>query len=366
MASSGARPFSRGLRALIRPGWRSRVERRLQRLWFAPHGPIDRMLGGLLWPLHRLVAWVAAGRRRRIAQARALPRPPAQPPVVVVGNLVVGGTGKTPLLIALVQALQARGWRPGVLARGYAAAAAAGPARRVSDGDDPAQVGDEPLLVARRTGVPVVAGRDRAEALRLLLSGSDCTVVLSDDGLQHVGLRRDIELAVFDGRGAGNRRCLPAGPLREPLSGALLMDAVILNGEQVTAPLLHSRTFRFHVAPTAFVALAGERQWTPEAFVSELGPDAVDALAGLGSPRRFFDMLALLGVRARRHPLADHAAPDPAWLAGLPGRFLVMTEKDAVKCAAFDPTLLARCVALRVDAVPEGALVDWLEDRLRG
>jgi tetraacyldisaccharide 4'-kinase len=358
-----------------------RLESGLQRLWFGPPSPLVRLLRAALWPLSSVVAGVAGARRQRIAAHKASARGADRPPVVVVGNLVVGGTGKTPLLIALVEALAARGWRPGVLARGYRSRAEHGPARLVADDDDAAAVGDEPLLVARRTGRPVAVGRNRARALALLAQHPDCNLVLADDGLQHEPLPRDLELAVFDARGAGNRLCLPAGPLREPLRDALLLDALVLNGPHACAPIVHSRVFRFEVVPVEAHTLDGTRRWSAARFAAEVGalpsaghrmpagrpePAAVDALAGIGTPQRFFDTLAALGIPARTHPLPDHAAIDPHWLAALPGPLIVMTEKDAVKCAAFDAALLARCVALRVEAVPEPALVDWLEERLRG
>lgn len=343
------------------------LEARLGRLWFGPRGPLHAVADALLAPLGALVGAVAGSRRRRIARAKASPRVPAgRPPVVVVGNLVVGGAGKTPLVIALADALAERGWRPGLLARGYRGRAEHGPARRLRRGDDAAEVGDEAFLVAGRTGRPLAIGRDRGAALAALLGPGDCDVVLSDDGLQHQGLPRDVELAVFDARGAGNGRCLPAGPLREPLRGALLLDALVLNGAAVEPPIVHSRVFRFEVVPTQFVTLDGARRWTPAAFASEAAGRGLDALAGIGAPQRFFDTLAALGVAARPHPLPDHAPIDETWLRALPGDWLIMTEKDAVKCTAFDAALLARCVALRIEAVPEPGLVDWLEDRLRG
>lgn len=345
---------------------RAALEQRVQRLWYAPRGLADALAGVLLWPTSLVVGLVAAGRRRRIAQGKARLRPAGRPKVVVVGNLVAGGAGKTPLIVALAQGLRERGWRPGVVARGYLSAHEAGAARRLPPDADAATYGDEPVLVARRTGVPVAIGRARAAALDTLLAGSDCDVVLSDDGLQHVGLERDVELAVFDARGAGNGRCLPAGPLREPLTGALLMDALVLNGAGARAPVVHSRVFRFEVVPVAVVTLDGARQWSPAGFATATRGETLDAVAAIGAPQRFFDTLAALSIDARRWPLPDHAALDAGWLRRLSGRWLIMTEKDAVKCVGFDDALRARCVVLRVEAVPDATLLDWLEARLRG
>jgi tetraacyldisaccharide 4'-kinase len=253
-----------------------------------------------------------------------------------------------------------------VIARGYRSGAEHAAPRRVSPGDGAAEVGDEPLLVARRTGAPVVVGADRESALRTLLAAAPCDVVLSDDGLQHAGLVRDLELAVFDARGAGNGHCLPAGPLREPLRGALLLDALVLNGRDTAAPLAHSRTFRFEVLPSGATGLADGRSFAATELLARARGAEVDAVAAIGAPQRFFATLAGLGLRVRPHVLRDHAPIDPAWLASLPGPLVVMTEKDAVKCGGFDAALLARCVALRVDAAVDAALIDWLEARLRG
>lgn len=345
---------------------RAHLERGLQDLWFGPRGLLGRAVVIALLPLSALVARVAARRRQHIARAKAEPRVAGEVPVIVVGNLTVGGTGKTPLLIALADALSQRGWRVGLIARGHGARLGATIPRVVPPDGSAADYGDEPVLVAARTGLPVVIGHDRGAALRQLIANFDCNLVLSDDGLQHVGLARRLELAVFDARGAGNGHCLPAGPLREPLRGALLMDGIVLNGLRASAPMPHSRTFRFELQPCAFVSLDRSRQWTPHDFVSQVRDAPLDALAGIGSPQRFFDTLESLGIRARQWPLADHAPIDEAWLAGLTGRWLIMTEKDAVKCTGFDARVLTRCVFLRVDALAETALIDWLEERLHG
>ncbi|MFZ4760132.1 MAG: tetraacyldisaccharide 4'-kinase [Burkholderiaceae bacterium] len=362
MAAGVARPAG----TAPEPHARAALEAWLQKLWFAPAGVLDSIAGIVLWPAAALVGGVADARRRHIAEARTIPRTPGHPPVVVVGNLVVGGTGKTPLLIALAQALAARGWRPGVIARGYGGRAEHGAPAEVLAGSTATEVGDEPLLVAQRTGLPVMVGRDRGAVLDALRRTHDCNVVLSDDGLQHRGLRRDVELAVFDARGAGNGHCLPAGPLREPLRGALLLDALVLNGAATVAPIVHSRVFRFTIEPTEVIELADGRTRPIAEFVASLRGETVDAVAGIGAPARFFDTLRAIGVPAREHALPDHSVIDAGWLAGLTGPRIVMTEKDAVKCSGFDPALRARCAALRVAAVPDAALVDWLEERLRG
>ncbi len=348
------------------PSWRARLEQRVQRLWFAPQGAHDRAVLGLLWPLQWAVAAIASSRRRRIARAKAHRPSGSRPPVIVIGNLLVGGTGKTPLIIALARALQERGWRPAIIARGYRSTPRLTQTRQVAHTDCAATVGDEPLLVARRTGLPVIVSQARRAALAYVTAAGQCDVVLSDDGLQHQALPRDLELAVFDARGVGNGRCLPAGPLREPLSGALLMDAVVLNGVQTTSPIVHSRIFNFSVTATEFIQLNGQQHWTPTAFTQAFGAQSLDAIAGLGAPQRFFDTLSALGLTPRCHSLGDHAPIEPTWLDTLQGRWLIMTEKDAVKCAHFDPALQARCVVLRVSATLDTQLVNWLEDRLRG
>jgi len=347
---------------------RAALERRVRQLWFEPRGSIDALIGLVLRPLGSLVGAVSAYRREQIARDKLSPRASGSPAVVIVGNLLVGGTGKTPLLIALAKGLTARGWRIGVIARGHGSddrGARESPRQVPPDGTS-GEFGDEPILIARETGLPVVVGRDRGAALRRLNAIKALDVVLSDDGLQHVGLRRDIELAVFDSRGAGNGRCLPAGPLREPLSDALLLDAVVLSGKTTSTPITHSRVFHFQTVTTRFAALDDSRSWNIGEFVAQTGGLSLDALAGIGTPERFFDQLAALGITARCWPLADHAPIDQAWLASLQGRWLIMTAKDAVRCTGFDAGLRARCVVLHIEAVPEAALIDWLEDRLRG
>jgi tetraacyldisaccharide 4'-kinase len=246
-------------------------------------------------------------------------------PVIVVGNIVAGGAGKTPLAIALVEALRARGYKPGVVSRGYGGTARV--PMLLGTQPDPATVGDEPALIRLRTRAPVAIGAKRAEAARLLLpEGVD--VVVADDGLQHYALARDIEICAVDGvRRFGNGRLLPAGPLREPKSRLRDVDFIVCNGGDardggVTMRLVLSNATALahpsHVSP--LTAFSGKR---------------VHAIAGIGHPPRFFDALRTLGIDVIEHPFPDHhryAAADLALGGGVP---VLMTEKDAVKCRAF-------------------------------
>ncbi|TCS73969.1 lipid-A-disaccharide kinase [Sulfuritortus calidifontis] len=261
-------------------------------------------------------------------------------PVVVVGNIAVGGTGKTPLTIWLAEQLRQAGWHPGIVSRGY------GGRRRdaapVQPDSDPEDVGDEPVLLAQRTGCPVWVGRRRAEAARQLLAfHPEVDVILADDGLQHYALARDVELVVVDGeRGFGNGWLLPAGPLREPRSRLDSVTAVVVNGGQILADL---------AAPQFAMTLSGRRFWrlgAPQTVVEagHFAGRAVEAVAGIGNPARFFRTLADLGIRAQPHALPDHHRYRPQ---DLPAGTVLMTEKDAVKCAAFEP---ADAWVLRIDA----------------
>lgn len=337
---------------------RERLEPALSALWYERSpSRTQRLLRAAMAPLAALTAAVAKRRRRDI---RRLP-PPAVP-IVVVGNLVAGGAGKTPLVVALAEALVQRGWAPGIVASGYGARRS--DARLVGADDDAIEHGDEPVLLARRTGRPVAAARERAQAVAALLAAHpEIDVVVSDDGLQHAGLARSVEIAVFDERGAGNARCLPAGPLRAPLSQAASMDAIVLNGN-ARPPLAHPHTFRFRIEPLRFVALDGHAAPVPAGeFASRLGADAAVALAATGAPRRFFDTLRTLGIDAAGIALPDHAALSAARLGAIDAPWILMTEKDAVKCAAWAD---ARCWYLEVRALVEPGLADWLTETLHG
>ena len=253
-------------------------------------------------------------------------------PVVVVGNISVGGTGKTPVTIWLIEQARALGFRPGVISRGYGGRAASYPLR-VTASTDPAECGDEPALIARRTGAPVAVAPDRVAAGRLLIEQDDVDLLIADDGLQHYRLMRDLEFCVIDGaRGLGNGARLPAGPLREPASRLTSVDAVIVNGPLAAAPPAHGQ-------PQLAMRLGVERALslqTGEAMpLSSFKGQQVRAIAGIGNPQRFFAALEAHGLVVIPQPFPDHHRYTRADLAFGDDAPVLMTEKDAVKCAAF-------------------------------
>ena len=292
------------------------------RYWF--EGPV---------PWHaRLLSKAYAGAialRMRLFRLRLLRRVRIARPVVVVGNLIAGGSGKTPLAIVLVERLRAAGWNPGVATRGYGRDDAGTP-RWVDEDSDPVLGGDEPVLIARRTGVRVRADADRVAGARALVAAG-CDIVVCDDGLQHYRLRRDIEIEVIDGRRRyGNGQLLPAGPLREPAVRGESCDFRVLNvgGDAIEAGFGEwpMRLVADHAQP-----LVGVRPMPLSAFVGK----RVHAVAGIGNPERFFDTLRSHGIAVVPHAFADHhryAAQDLEFGSDLP---VLMTEKDAVKCRPF-------------------------------
>ena len=237
----------------------------------------------------------------------------------------------------------------------------AGAPRPVSTASSAAEVGDEPLLLARRSGVPVWVGRDRAAAGRALLAAHpDIDVVLCDDGLQHYRLARDVELAVFDGRGAGNGWLLPAGPLREPLPRLSEVDAVICNGVADPRVPIDVRRFAMHLRPADFYRLD---QPGATCHATQLAGRRLHALAGIGDPGRFFRTLEGLGLNFSRHPFADHHAYTAEDLAFAADGVLLMTEKDAVKCA---PLVPGETWVLPVEAELSPDLVELILEKIRG
>jgi tetraacyldisaccharide 4'-kinase len=244
-------------------------------------------------------------------------------PVVVVGNLSVGGTGKTPLVCWLVSHLAERGFKPGVVTRGYGGASA--DPRIIDASAGPDAVGDEPILLVRRTGAPVAVGRDRPAAAQLLVNAG-CDVVVSDDGLQHYALARDCEIVVIDGeRRFGNGSLLPAGPLREPKDRLAAADAVVVNGGR--APIDGAFSMRLEAGSVSSVAGGAVKA------LDDFAGLTVHAVAGIGNPQRFFDMLRAHGILVVAHPLPDHARLRAADISFGDQCPVFMTEKDAVKCA---------------------------------
>jgi tetraacyldisaccharide 4'-kinase len=243
-------------------------------------------------------------------------------PVVVVGNLSVGGTGKTPLVCWLVARLADLGFKPGVVTRGYGGSS--GSIRLAAPSDAPGVVGDESVLLARRSSVPVAIGRDRPAASQLLVNAG-CDVIVSDDGLQHYALARDCEIVVIDGdRLFGNGRLLPAGPLRENRSRLAAADAVVVNGGRA---LLGGAISMRLEAKRALSLIGGAVK-----RLDEFAGHSVHAVAGIGNPQRFFNMLRARGIEVTGHPLPDHARLQASDISFADGRPVLMTEKDAVKC----------------------------------
>ena len=293
----------------------------IARIW-SGESPLWRLLLPLSW-LYGLVSGVI-----RLSYQLGWQKAWRAPvPVVVVGNLTAGGNGKTPVVIWLVEQLQKRGIRPGVVSRGYGGKATHYPLLLTAD-TTTAEAGDEPVLIYQRTGVPVAVSPVRSDAVQALLAGHAVDIIITDDGLQHYALARDKEIVVIDGvRRFGNGWWLPAGPMRERASRLQSVDAVIVNGGQAKPGEIP-----MHLQPGMAVnLLTGERK-----AVEQLS--ALVAMAGIGHPPRFFATLEQCGARLeKRVPLADHQALVEGQVDALtvPGQSLIMTEKDAVKCRAF-------------------------------
>lgn len=276
------------------------------------------------WYGGKRVAWPLAAAERLYAGAIGAPRrPPGTPPcpVIVVGNLVAGGGGKTPVVAAIARHLAEQGHGVAMVARGYRSRAGRGPTR-VRAGGTAREFGDEALELVGSTGLPMWVGRDRAAAVAAAVAAG-AEVVVADDGLQHAALPRSFEICVVDGRrGFGNGRLLPAGPLRQPLVRLASVDLVLIKGSDAPADDLPDGV-RFALAAEPLAPLRGAAP-PPE-------PGAVvDAVAGIADPAAFFERLHRLGLGLREHALGDHQAIPRAWLAGLPGP-VVMTGKDAAR-----------------------------------
>lgn len=323
----------------------------LLRQWFEQRRLVPALW--LLLPLSALFALFSA-LNRWSTRPRCL-----RVPVVVVGNLIVGGAGKTPLTIWLAGQLLAKGMRPGIVSRGYGGSARL--PRPILSDDDPALVGDEPLLLARRSACPVWVGRDRLAAGRALLAAHpEVDVVLCDDGLQHYRLARDVELVVFDGRGAGNGYLLPVGPLRESLARLATVNAIICNGFADDRLPVYPPRFEMSLRTGHLYALNDAAR---TCAADDLRGRKLYALAGIGDPKRFFRTLESLGLHFEPHPFPDHHAYSADDLSFARDGVLLMTEKDAVKCVGLT---VGETWVLPVEAELSSALVELVMEKIRG
>jgi len=324
---------------------RAKLEKWANRIWYGRDASAV-LLSLLLWPLSLLVTRVAA--RRHADYLRRQPQ--ALVPVIVVGNITVGGTGKTPLVTAIVERLKKQGYRPAVISRGYGAHPPHYPFVVTHDAGV-IDAGDEPLLIARATKVPVIIDPDRNRALTCAITQFDCDVIISDDGLQHYALPRDIEIVVADGeRGLGNGLCIPAGPLREPVSRLAHVDIIVANGPikdrrlgQAAGEKTQKVSMRMKVS--SLYPLPSTKRPLPKRG------QTVHVVAGIGNPERAFASVREAGFNVVPHAFADHHIFTVEELHFNDYYPVVMTEKDAVKCASLP---LENAFALSVKAeLPE-------------
>ena len=333
----------------------------------------------LLWPFSWLYGLLVRV-RKLILDTGLVKQKPAPIPVIIVGNIRVGGTGKTPIVIALAERLQQLGWRPGIISRGYGSSSQTAPLQ-VHSNSDPSLVGDEPVLIAKRTHdqFPIWVFPKRQKSIGALLKHSpNVNVIISDDGLQHTGLARwpareggrDIEFVVRDQRGEGNRFLLPAGPLREPAERE--RDATLFTGNAKGIESRLGSQDEYFLGRRAFSLLGNlgnayqltnpvNTQTLAQIADSHL-PNKITAVAALGNPQRFFDDLLKQGIASKSIPLPDHATYTPEFFEKINAQCILITEKDAVKCAAIaDERIWVVPMTL---ALPDN-LTDWLQSILQ-
>ncbi|THB74090.1 MAG: tetraacyldisaccharide 4'-kinase [Gammaproteobacteria bacterium] len=280
----------------------------------------------LLLPVSLLYRFVILKKRSAF-----LTNPPIKHPIpiVIVGNIYVGGTGKTPIVVHIVNLLKKRGYNPAVISRGYGVKVDI--PKEVGNGSSTKQVGDEPMLIYNNCNVPIVVGPDRNASVEYILQKCDCDIIISDDGLQHYALNRDIEIVVFDGqKGLGNGFLLPAGPLREPFDRINRADFTLINGN---SSYLKGTSFFLEIEH-AVNMVCGETVDLKQ-FSIKAGIGKVHAVAGIGNPERFFAQLEQFGLEVIRHEYDDHYPYSEHNLDFVDGYPVVMTEKDAVKCMKF-------------------------------
>lgn len=302
----------------------------LEQYWYQSDF-LATLVAGFLLPLSWLYCAVAAI-RRKIYQLKLKKSYAASVPVVVIGNIVAGGSGKTPLLISVCEFIKENGFKPGVVSRGYGGKVTT--TKQVLENDSAALVGDEPLMIYQRTKVPVVVGADRVAAVKHLLENNQCDIVLSDDGLQHYRMQRNVEIAVVDSkRGFGNGFCLPAGPLRERVSRLDDVDLVVYNGIQDSGSDIDSAGAGAEACSYSlkFIDIC-HLSCNEIASLSSFTDKTVHAVAGIGNPAGFFSQLRDDGVEVIEHAFSDHHDYLQADFSGWDNDCIIMTEKDAVKC----------------------------------
>ncbi len=288
--------------------------------WYRP-SLVSLLLRPVSWLYRLIISLRCQSYRKGLFEQLSLPVP-----VIVVGNISVGGSGKTPFVIWLAQYLQNQGWQPGIISRGYGGKADHYPCS-VQLNSSAAEVGDEPWLSFKRSLWPVVLAPVRVTAGQQMLAENSCNVIITDDGLQHYRLQRDMEIVIIDAkRGLGNQLCLPAGPLREPLSSLETVDFTIFHGES------DSQRLTMQLQLQQAIQLKNNNRHTA---LTEFAETPVYAVAGIGHPQRFFDQLQQLGLTIIPHAFADHHAYTEADFRFAEAYPILMTEKDAVKCQGF-------------------------------
>ena len=325
------------------------------------------LLALALWPISLLFQMVVAV-RRSFFQLGLLKSTRLPVPVIVVGNIFVGGTGKTPFVIWLAESLRKAGYKPGIISRGHGADN--GQAQVVTPASLPQRVGDEPLLLAQRANCPVMVGRDRASVgLALLAAYPEVDIIISDDGLQHYALRRDVEIMLFDDRGVGNGWVLPAGPLREPASRKC--DFTVVNAPQIPDRL--ENVIQMQLTGVYAEKMLDRSLQVPlqelTGFVESTGirSPKLLAAAGIGNPDRFFALLKNAGLHFDELPLPDHFDYKSSPFNNKKADIILITEKDAVKCSVFEsPENLGRFWVVPVTAHIDSALAGQIVERCRG
>lgn len=318
----------------------------------------------LLLPLTGLY-WLLVTLRRGLYESGVLGSRRAAAPVIVVGNITAGGTGKTPVTIWLARELKARGFSPGIVSRGYGGSKSS-TSMRVDAASDPAVVGDEPVLMARRAGCPIVVDADRFRAVEMLVAdGAD--VVIADDGLQHYRMARSYEICVIDGaRGIGNGHLLPAGPMRETLARLSEVDQVLLNGvlrkRVASLSAVEQHALVFELVASEVCRLNGSLTRPIERFRGT----TVHGVAAIGNPQRFFDLLRTHGMQVIEHAFPDHTPITRRELEFGDHFEILMTEKDAVKLGrAVDDKLWTVPVSLKMDTLQSGPWLLQVESRIK-